>query len=443
MGIGRIFYEDWERFCERRSSKTLYQLYNIGTGCRSMGVLTEYDMDGTLEALHVEPLSLPNLVILADMFNRLVHECVFGTPAPDTVDCFTLVPLLDGKVDTEFMERCISSSTIGLPDFATLAIPFVVRFRISGRLYCITDVMHQQTPSDVNMTVNSYSCASVMSVADFYRSKYNLDVSSTSSVLCGRMGPCIIAQPLLETEPIQHAPSTSSPVYLVSDYCDIHPFTEVYHLLSLIPRQLFWVEQQLVARHVSRHLFPTLRSSSSIITLTSCALTCPSAQIPGQSYERLEWLGDAVWRVVIAKEGRSGQYSKLMGNDFIGERVAETYPELVDKYILTNTPSLKSPQRARSRLQNQRILADIAEALLAVGFLIGGLACAAEAARILGLFNDSVDPGSPPSDCHAEQNELRLKLSDEIFHELPSSSVSEMHDLRKARLKASKPSSSN
>ena len=140
------------------------------------------------------------------------------------------------------------------------------------------------------------------------------------------------------------------------------------------------------------------RYASHVITLTVSALTCPSAQLE-YNYQRLEWLGDSVWRVVCAFRGSSkalvrSRYNHLMSNDNMGHQVSVHCPWIHESSVTSGVPNLKAPQTCRSRLRNFHILADITEALLAVAFLAFGVKGATEAAEKLGLFESDSEEGT-------------------------------------------------
>lgn len=458
MGIGRFFLEDWPWDGIKRN--TFYELMAPNEYGVSIGIETDLNLEGILRecAPRKDVCMITDSVVA--QFSDLVHQCVFSTPQPTSAFRFFFVLLRNGESDSVLMRECIYGESPHGLDWSSVAIPLIVRFRLSGRMYrvdtiCCTDAGATQLMVD---QFSRDSSPTKMTLASFYKSKYGVEVSSHCPVLVGCLGPCIRSAPIVPDDTVNesHAKTSNSgsTLHLASEFCDRHPFSDMMHLLALVPRRLFWVETGLIAQQVVELLFGSVHEEtdlvfdrifpSAIVSLTATALTCPSAQVCDTNYEKLEWLGDSVWRMVCADEipdNMKTHYNTFMSNEYIGACAADKIPFLVDRCILSGKPSLKSPQKARAPLKNHRILADIVEALLAVGYFFGGVVMATHAARKMGLLRFSVNGSEnmmTAVSIPVKENRRRMDVSMEIFRDCfgrMEVSVGYMHNERKRILK--------
>jgi dsRNA-specific ribonuclease len=308
-------------------------------------------------------------------------------------------------------------SDVDIPD-----PPFVVTQKTSGKVYrvnCVLDVSPHVFKIHVNQFGSEKGSGKQETMSDFYRSKYSVDIVPDQPVLLGELGaPIHPDQPAVTpslSQPKTKKHNARSQLYLVPQMVTLHPMTK--HLLALnrIPALLFQIESGLIAKKVNNDLFkagdnefrkyanffssdnPSYFMLKPGLDLTATALTRPSAMLT-VDYEHLEWLGDSVYRFVLAVMGISdakirSDYSALMSNSNVGLTTLKHYPDLSNSYVLSSPPSLKNPEVCRVRLQNLNLLADVAEALVAVSLISGGVESAKHTVVKLGL--NKVDPDSP------------------------------------------------
>ena len=417
MAIGRILFEDWPVITSRS-----LRLYRSGCGAGEcsydLGIVSDADLSGIDDA-GVETGFTPTQVQLMLGFSQLVHRMVYGVEFPVMPFQLHFVVVSDGSIAWDLIGDCVSNSSLPRLIHAQLPDPpFVVTQSMSGQVYRVESVL-DESPSNLHIPLDSWGSGrsnpvqQTMALAELYRSKYNIDVSDNQCVLVARMGPPIQPKFVVDTgaapKPVKKDSNKSS-VHLLPELVTLHPITHVQTPLSYIPRYLFWIESGLIANRVVKDLIPVSfatnayerfqsffipstmrRYSSPITTLAAIALTRPSADMKF-SYEKLEWLGDAVWRFLVCMEAVTdpavkSNFDMLMENSRLGTRVSLKYPNLHTSYILSTQPTLKAPQTCRSRLKNFNILADVVEALLAVAVLSGGIDGAMECAHRMGLFD--------------------------------------------------------
>lgn len=352
---------------------------------------------------------------IATGFTVLVNKCVFGFGISPVLSeaCYTLLNT-DGTPDWESMREFIDdNSVIRLNPSELPSSPFIVVQDTSGNMYSVSDRMDER-PSKLHITVNGWGkktlARSQSSLRDFYKAAYNIDLEDNQPILLSCLGCCVKSRALVE--PSKASPSTSdkkeSAVYLVPQTVRFHPFSRIYKYLTLVPRTLFWLEAGIIAKRVSSIIASPLNASyfhlhdvfiplkdfgysfeSSLTSLTHVALTCPSAMM-GYNYRKLEWLGDSVLGLIVANADISDK-QKIISNGYIGSQVCAKHSKIFNESVLTRCPTIKSWAECRSRVGNQNIIADIAEALIGVAFLCSGLKGALHAVRSLGILNLDID----------------------------------------------------
>lgn len=398
---------------EVRYSLRVKTLDVINSGLR-IGLLITVDPSGIGETRELVLSTREGLI--AKEFTVLVNTCVFGFGlSPVLSDCFVCLLLPDGNPDWVGMNEIIDeqfqnqlrSKDIQRP-------PFIVVQKTSGKMYAVTDIIHDR-PSKFELSVNGWNKSvpeSKSTLANFYKGMHNIDLDEDQPILVSYLGACIKPLPLFE--PLQNVPqpskkSSSSAIYLVPQTVKLHPITRIYALLLIYPRILYWADSGLLSKRVSSIIESPFNAvnydlheifipsngnmlyESPLVTMTSVALTCPSASM-GFNYRKLEWLGDAVLGLLVAQKGISNMLVResvpsILSNEHIGARVAAMHPIIHTVSVLSRRPSIKLWSECRNRLNNFNILADIAEALIGAAFLCSGMEGALHAVQSLGILD--------------------------------------------------------
>ena len=387
-----------------------------------IGIVSNLDLSGIGDP---KPFEMGNhrVKLLSD-FTQLVCKSIFSSvPATDNFVLFYAFVGINHQICWDAMEELTSSdkhpalSGSEIPD-----PPFVVTQKTSGKMYrvnCVLDISPHVFKIHVNQFGHERGSGKQEVMSNFYRSKYAVDLLPDQPVLVGDLGAPIRPDPPAETpslsQPKTKKHNTRSQVYLVPQMVTLHPMTKHIPALNRIPALLFQIESGLIAKKVNNDLFkvadnefrkyahffssdnPTYYMVKPGLDLTATALTRPSAMLT-VDYEHLEWLGDSVYRFVLAVMGITdvqirSDYSALMSNNNVGLTTFKHYPELCNSFVLSSPPSLKNPEVCRARLQNLNLLADVAEALVAVSLICGGVESAKHTVVKLGL--DKVDTDSP------------------------------------------------
>ena len=407
-------------------------------------------------------------------FTSVVHEAVFGTPFPDlNFDLFYCL-VRNGEILWDVMHSCVNPPKAPALDLDESQCPCIVWSSTASRLQRVESTI-LKSPYEYSIHLNAWgreaelSRGTIKTLADFYQDKYEVTVGRDQHILVGHLGLPVVSQPLsayAKMLPRKKKDPSESTIYLIPELVSRHPLTTVQDELSRLQQDLFWIESGLIARRLEADLlvpelgcvFSSLveifiprgirQFNSKIIMLLHVATTCPGAQLT-YSYERMEWLGDAVWKFVASLAGFSdskvrANFGVLISNERMGNKVATQYPLLHESCVLSNPPCLKSPQAARGRLKNFKILADVVEALIAVSFITGGMRAASHTVAMFGLLNTDDLEGSMSSD-RVESFFNRavvmayrgLHASIALLLELPNASVGELTEKRKTRSKES------
>jgi dsRNA-specific ribonuclease len=410
MAFARIPYEHWDHF--QRGPLNLYDL-NAPSSELRLCILTDIDLRGIGRISDI-PVSVENLVVGQHFTEFLLNE-VFGCELP--VPSFQFVWLLcfEDSICWEMMRNCVNISDPSLMK-DTPTVPFIVKQSSSGKLYSVEFIL-PLSPYSFVIPVNSWGAQKEilsMTLAEFYKKKYGVIASREETIFAARMGSPFTGRSLVrpfgeKDEPIPRKCKPNSMVYLLPEYVSVHPVSQAQSAVSYLPRFLFFLDTGLVVQRIYNDLIiesenPFARYQtfflnslpvdnqfeSSVYSLLLIALTCPSANL-GWSYEKLEWLGDAVWRYTICsisqtKEKVRRMYDKMMSNEYMSRKVSERLPYIHTSSVITNKPNLASPQLARTMLRNFNILADITEALIAVSFMAGGILSVLHTAKKMGLL---------------------------------------------------------
>ena len=420
MAVGHIAFDTWP--VKKQKGLRLWFMDSVFTDLRyQIVMISDADFTSIAESKDVT-LSEASKETLRK-FTELLEVSMFGTPAAPRP--FTLLYAIVNR-DREI---CWSSivDIVNPSCHRTLKprelpkTPFIVTHTISGKAYLINCVTEESAATfiiPVNQFGSTKQDQGQMLMTDFYKEKYGLRLSPNQPVLIGSIGTPIRPDapadiPSLSV-PKAKKPNVRSQVYLAPEVAKLHPITEFIDCINRIPRLLFQLESGAIAADVQMDLFmhekndfweyieffkpsrPSYFFKSNLLSLTAAALTRPSANLT-VDYEYLEWLGDAVFRFVLAvlglrDVGIRSRYFHLMSNNNIGKMAQKSYPELCNSYILSLPPSLKTPELCRERLQNLNILADVAEALVTVSLFSGGIRSVARTIQKLGL--DQIDESS-------------------------------------------------
>lgn len=378
-----------------------------------IGVISNVDFVGVAESVSIT-LSNQQTDILR-RFTELVEVFVYGIPSPTKPFPF-MYAIINQKAEicwddikqalTPDLHEPLRGRSIPTP-------PFIVTHIGSSRSYQVKCVL-EESPFGFIVPVNQFGSSSQAagqeSLSNLYHSKYGITLQPRQPILICSMGTPIRADPPVDTPSLATSkskkPNVRSQVYLVPQVVKLHPLTKHIQSLARIPRLLFQLEAGVIAKKVAADLFlsednkfreysefftrenPSYFFKSTALYLTAVALTRPSAAI-AVDYETLEWLGDAVFRFALALMGLHDEsirlnFFALMSNGNVGRMTEKSYPSLCNSYVLSKPPSLKTPEQCRERLQNLNILADVAEALMAVSFFAGGIKSVLHTIRKLG-----------------------------------------------------------
>lgn len=401
MAVGHTAFDAWPVSLMR--NPILWVMPKVfRDGAVQLGVVSNINLSGIARSLDVSLNS--NQSHTLRQFTDMLEVFFFGIPAPNRPFMFEYVIVNQrGEISWDDIKKALSTDfhenlfRRGIP-----APPFIVTQTLSNRSYQVKCVL-DESPVNFMIPINQFGpdkqAGGQLSLCDFYAKKYQVTLDHKQPILICCMGSPICPDPPVDT-PSLATPKTKkadarSQVYLVPQVVTLHPLTQHIHSLNRIPRLLFQLEAGLIAKRVSSDLFisednqfreyrkfflsenPSYFFDSTMLELTAVALTRPSAAI-AVDYQTLEWLGDAVFRFVLALVGMKDKsirsnFCALMSNGNIGRMAAKSYPALPNSYVLSKPPSLKTPEQCRERLKNLNILADVAEALMAVSFLSGGV----------------------------------------------------------------------
>ena len=358
---------------------------------------------------------------IAKEFSFLVNTCVFGFGASPVLSSSYIALLMeDCTPDWCAMDQFVNENSRvrlrpdRLPDF-----PFIVEQQTSKQLYSVTGSINQK-PSEFQISLNGWGKKNLKTestLRNFYKASYDIDLDDNQPILLASIGSCVKPFPLLpQMTPVTQTSMKETTIYLVPQTVKVHPVTRLYHLLRHIPQVLFWAESGFIAKRVSSLMnFPLEVSNfslhelfvsrnelitfeSPLLSLTSLALTCPSAGM-GWNYRKLEWIGDAALGYIVSKASGSEHsipfhlLGTILSNENIGSSVARNHPFINAECVLSRKPTIKSWSDCRCPLDNINTLADISEALIGVGFLCGNLRGANSVIRALGIIEtDEVFP---------------------------------------------------
>ena len=379
-----------------------------------VGILLTVDPAGIGETRALVLSSREGLI--AKEFTVLVNTCVFGFGlSPVLSDCYVCLLMQDGNPDWLGMKEIIDEQfQKQMRSEDILRPPFIVVQKTSGKMYGVTDIIHER-PSVFEISVNGWNKSvpeSRSTLANFYKGVHNMDLDDDQPILVSCLGACIKPLPLFDPLPNVPQPSkksSSSAIYLVPQAVKLHPISRIYNLLLIYPRILYWADSGLISKRVAsiiespfnavnydlHEIFMPSNANmlyeSPLVTLTSVALTCPSASM-GFNYRKLEWLGDAVLGLLVAQKSISNMLVRdsvpsILSNEHIGARVSSIHPIIHVVSVLSRRPSIKLWSECRNRLNNFNILADIAEALIGAAFLCSGLEGALHAVQSLGILD--------------------------------------------------------
>ena len=445
----------------------IYTMSEQSLDVHSLAIVGNFDI-GDVVSGRPCPELLQDQVILLKEFTALLHETVFGTPFPALEFDFCYCVLYNGGIMWEYISSCcrpVSGDARGLNQEDC---PCIVWSSTAKRL-CRVDSVILKSPSKYMINMNQWGegvdGGGIKTLADYYLYKYNISVDPSQNVLGSRLGSPIISAPLsAHVKMFPKKNTSSSSVYLIPELVVVHPLTKLQGELSLLARHLFWIESGIISKNILLHLvvpgsnvFTSLgplfiprgiRSYPCMsVMLMHVALTCPSAQLM-YSYDKLEWLGDSVWRFAASLAGLTDfkiryHFNVVLSNERMGTVCEKKFSLLPHSSILSNPPSLKSPQTARSRLRNLNILADVIEAVIAVSFIQGGLASVVETIETLGLLAVD-DLPSPISGSHSVESFFNsalftgfngLQIALKLISEFPNDTVGELTERRRTLLK--------
>lgn len=425
MGAGQVAFDTWP--ISKLARLHLWVMREVLSKQESqIGIISNLDLEGIAEGIPLSSSDEPTeeRIKLLTEFNDLVNSLIYTAHqlVPNFVFYFVLVRG-DRSICWDEIKAIVDPAKhLPLSDADEMPDPpFLVTQQTSGIVYrvnCVLDISPGLFMHPVNQFGPQKGCGSQEIMTDFYRGKYGVTLNPDQPVLVGELGAPVHPDAPVDTpslaQPKSKKPKIKSQVYLVPQLVKLHPLSGHLAALNRVPRTLFQIESGLIARRVARDLYveketefksymkffcplnPSYFFNRWQLDLTATALTRPSAMLP-VDYEHLEWLGDSVYRFVLAVMGlRDAQirkdYFALMSNHNVGVSCLKHYPELCNAYILSDPPSLKNPERCRPRLTNLNILADVSEALVAVSFLVGGVDSTIHTLRKLGM--DVVDPSS-------------------------------------------------
>lgn len=458
MPTGRFFIEEWPMILI--STDRVYWCDFLSSGGLRLAVVTNTDLSGVL---HGQDISLSRKQSdLLRRFSNLLHNVVFGIDQPPTAFLFNLAFVRGEVVAWDLIESCLDMASTSMLEKASPIppVPFLVSY--SGRIFRVEDRIGESPSAfmlEMNMWGKEHEGREIKTLEQFFRHKYGIVLHPDQCVLEMFMGSPILPAPLSDRECLPAAKNRdgTAVMYLAPQVVVLHPLTKVQDLLSILPRFLLTVERGMIAKKVVKDLMLPSNSEfgrfslcfgtefpSSTVSLTTAALTSPAASL-GNSYEHLEWLGDAVWRFALAGRGMrlkpeiACRMDLLMSNENMARCVLETYPCLPHEYTVSQIPSLRNPRKCRQRVKQLNVIADIAEALLAVSLLVGGMESVMHTAEKLDLFEtrdaDFEDSGKlTPRTCQAAMTRLGASL--QLFtQENTKKSVGQLNQLREALIR--------
>ena len=391
---------------------TVYELGNFSSDLR-LCLLADIVLRGICR-ISDQTVSSDNLVICQHFTEYLCSE-LFGSEVPITPFKFLFLLCHGDGISWDAMRECYEFEG-GSPLKIIPNPPFIVQQSFSRKLYRVDSVI---TCSARELTIpvdvwGSNKQSQFMTLADFYKRKYGVEVSSGNIVLVARLGCPFAVRSLTpqiagRDEPVPKPQKATSKVHLLPEFVSLHPISEWQSAVSYLPRFLFHIDSGLLVQRIYHELIveasnpfsqyqtyfletipEECRFVSPVFSLLYLALTCPSANL-GFSYEKLEWLGDAVWRYTICRLSQTEDrvkrlYDKMMSNEYLSSKISQNLPYIHTSSVLSSKPNLAKPLLARSRLRNFNILADITEALIAVSFMAGGMPSVFQTARKIGLL---------------------------------------------------------
>ena len=409
---------------------------------RKVCIISDLDLSGVLTGVSLDLCEEEIRVVTA--FSEMVHSIVFDCFAPNSpFKLYICVCGPDGLPDIPFITSAVSSNDSELMDNGEYPnTPFIVHSTTSKRLHRVDEILATE-PSSFRLPTSNWKplaeCGKdPQTLSDYYLKTYGINVNEKQSIFVSPLGSLINPIDLVPSiDPLTLSNSCDAKpknlLYLVPQLVRLSPLTEIIGQLASIPRILFWIERGLIARNVAQTIGLDINSTcsdndvldaiippefvqyqSQCVSLVSIALTCPGADLP-YNYERLEWLGDCVLRIVVIDELRASSNlintNQVLSNDRMGKLCLEHCPKIAEKCILSTKPSLRNPAACRSKIRNLRILADIVEALICVSFVVSHVPGATEAARCLGILTNEDKKGSlaSPASIRLEQSLIALK----------------------------------
>ena len=264
-------------------------------------------------------------------------------------------------------------------------------------------------------------------------------------ILVSHTGPAIPSPLVLDHSKMRTNTCKTYPVkYLVRELVLFHPLTFVQHDISDLVRFLRWIDfgflsQKILDMYHIPHsiLFAQLSYSfipagfrafhAPIVTLMHVALTCPKAQLT-YSNEKLEWLGDAVWRFLAAFSGIQepairAHFSVILSNNRMGKMAIKHSSFLASSY-------------------ESNLIPNVVEAILGVAFISGGLSQANSVAHSLGLYDLNELPKNATSNRTVSFINGAvatafgsLKVSLQIINELPYQKLGQWTETRSMQIK--------
>jgi len=431
MGIGRIAYEDWD---EIEIPQMMYYEFQSteNEACYRIGLVTNLELASLISPIACS-LSTDDLKLLRK-FTDIVHENLFGCRAPETQFSLFFAISKNSIIDMAKIKSMVNfTPRLFLDKEPGATVPFIAYSTTSKSHHLVTEVL-RRSPVTYHMDVKKWKgglqsgdtpSSEDTSLASYYKTKYGITVHSNQPILMSKLGNPFKAHSLTGglSESRKVKEGDKSILYLVPQLCCLSPLTDIRQCVAYLPEFLFWITSGLIAKkvltelgvpimikksglavapevlrmddHVVDFLIPCTfrRYRSDVISLAVIALTCPGANLP-YNYDHLEWVGDAVWRVVacheaVIKPKIAPHMSSIMSNDRMGSLCASHFSLLHEQSVLSLPPSPKNPQLCRPKLRNFRILANIVEALLAVCYITGGTRCALVGARKMGILEIS------------------------------------------------------
>lgn len=372
--------------------------------CTNMCIIGMHDLSAILPGNPCQTLSYGKLQIL-NTFTSMVYSALEVDPISD--DIYIGISRGD-SILWEFMNTCCSKQLFAKRGINESDCPCIVWSKPLNRLFRIdytlpfspSNWIVHETPDGSSQTTSSTlsMCAQKYNIASIDPDQPIL-VSSTKSV--------ITCKPLLDhvknRQTGNNAPEQFRMVYLVSEMVTLHPFNSIQSELSEFSRNSNWFQSAMVCAELFSSMvllanntclykefavkFIPLgfkRYSGIFLTLMHVSLVCPGALLTYNN-QKLEWIGDAVWRLLVALAGIANNdirqyFSTLLSNERIGKMALIHFPDLRSKIFSDG------PYRRTVNENNTKTIANVTEAIIGVSWLCGGLESAFYTANKLGLF---------------------------------------------------------